>query len=75
MKMTLEQKKLVRLTMELDLKAREYKALCKILEDFKATNIDSNSNELELLLKQFEKNQKEIIKIQKELQALQNINK
>ena len=75
MKLTANQTKIIGLTMELDLKTREYNELCKLLKDIKETNIDPNSPELDVLLKQFEKNQEEIIKIQKSLKALQEENK
>ena len=72
MKMTLEQTKLVGLTMELDLKAREYKNLCKELDELKAQNVDPNAEILVDLRERFLKNQKEIEEINNQLNALQN---
>ena len=74
MKMTLEQTKLVGLTMELDLKAREYKKLCQELDDLKTQNIDPNAEILVTLREKFMKNQQEIKNINKQLNALQNKN-
>jgi len=42
MKMTLEQTRLVGLTLELDCKAREYQALCKQYEVLKSEILDEN---------------------------------
>lgn len=70
MKMTLEQTKLVGLTMQLDLKAREYKQLCKKLEEYKSQNLDPNCEEYEKLLKDFQDNQKEILEINVQLEQL-----
>ena len=55
MKMTLEQTKLVGLTMELDLKAREYKMLCEEFERVKQSGIDPNDESLLPLLEKFKK--------------------
>lgn len=71
MKMNLEQTKLVGLTMELELKTKEYKKLCKKLEDLKEKNINPNEKELLLLKKQFQKNHVEIKQIKKELESIQ----
>ncbi len=70
MKMTLEQTKLVGLTMELDLKTREYQQLCEEFEQVKRTNIDPNDESLKPLLERFVKNQQEILEINKQLNAL-----
>lgn len=72
MKMNLEQTKLVGLTMELDLKAREYKMLCKKLEEMKQSNLSLDSKEWKDLLKDFVKNQDEIVRINNELNELKN---
>ena len=72
MKMNLEQTKLVGLTMKLDLKAREYKMLCDKLEQYKAQKLDPNSAEYEQLLKDFQENQKEILRINFQLEKLNN---
>ena len=71
MKMTLDQTKLVGLTMELDLKAKEYKQLCDKLENLKKLKIDANDDLYLSLAKEFSKNQKEIKRILQELQKLQ----
>lgn len=70
MKMTIEQTKLVGLTMELDLKAREYKKLCEELDEVKKSGIDPNDESLLPLLEKFKKNQEEIIEINRQLAAL-----
>lgn len=73
MKLSLEQTKFVGLTMELDLKAQEYKMLCKKLEQLKAKNINENDESLKELLSQFQKNHDEIVKIKEQLKELENI--
>ena len=55
MKMTLEQTKLVGLTMELELKTREYKMLCDELETLKKQNLDQNDEKYAVLKQKFEK--------------------
>ena len=70
MKMNLEQTQLVGLTMKLDLKAREYKKLCEKLEEYKTQKLDPNSEEYENLLKDFQENQREILKINYQLEKL-----
>ncbi len=70
MKMNLNQTKLVGLTMELELKTREYKKLCNQLEDLKKKQIDENAEELLELKNQFQKNYNEIAKINKELKQI-----
>lgn len=70
MKMNLEQTKLVGLTMELDLKAREYKKLCETLDKLKKLGIDPNAPELVKLSDKFKKNLSEIQEIKKQLSAL-----
>lgn len=69
MKMTLKQTKLLGLTMELELKAREYKILCNQLESLKKEN---NTSALADIKNKFEKNQEEIKNINKQLKALKN---
>ena len=71
MKMTLEQTKLVGLTMELELKTREYKMLCDKLENYKQQSIDPNAKELIALREEFIKNNKEITEINEQLKKLQ----
>ena len=72
MKMNLDQTKLVGLTMELDLKAKEYKELCEQLEQLKSSNIDPNDEKLLDLAKKFLENQEEIKKIVLKLEKLKN---
>ena len=70
MKMTLEQTKLVGLTMELELKTKEYQSLCKELEELKAQKIDSNDILFVDLALRFLDNQEEIKKIVKQLKEI-----
>lgn len=70
MRMNLEQTKLVGLTMELELKTKEYRKLCDQLENLKKKNIDSNSDELLKLKEQFEKNHNDIVQINKQLRQI-----
>lgn len=70
MKMTLNQTKLVGLTMELELKTKEYKSLCKELEELKAQKIDSNDILFVDLAQRFLDNQEEIKKIVKQLKEI-----
>lgn len=74
MKMTLEQTKLVGLTMELDLKTREYKKLCEELDELKKQNIDPNDEKLIPLLNKFLKSKEEIDNITKQLKELKEEN-
>lgn len=68
--MNLSQTKLVGLTMKLDLKAREYNKLCDKLEQLKQTNINPNDDKLLELKKLFQKNQNEIVEINKRIREL-----
>ena len=70
MKMDLNQTKLVGLTMELDLKTREFKKLCNKLEELKKENIEINDEKLSNLKIRFQKNQEEIEQINKQLKEL-----
>ncbi len=70
MRINLNQTKLIGLTMELDLKAREYKKLCKKLEKLKENNIDDNSSELLELKNLFQTNHDEIVELKKQLKNL-----
>lgn len=72
MKMNLNQTKLVGLTMELDLKTREYKKLCAKLEKLKKGNIDENALELLGLKELFQKNHNEIVEINQQIKELKN---
>ena len=68
--MNLSQTKLVGLTMELDLKAREYKKLCDKLEQLKQTNINHNDEKLLELKQLFQKNYDEIVEINRQIKEL-----
>lgn len=70
MKMDLNQTKLVGLTMELDLKTREFKKLCNKLEQLKKEDIEPNDEKLSNLKILFQKNQEEIEQINKQLKEL-----
>lgn len=72
MKMTLNQTKLVGLTMELELKTKEYQSLCKELEELKAQKIDSNDILFVDLALRFLDNQEEIKKIVKQLKEIKD---
>lgn len=68
--MNLEQTKLVGLTMELDLKTREYKKLCNKLEKLKENNIDVNNPILIDLKAMFQRNHEEIVEINRQIKKL-----
>ena len=68
--MTLEQTKLVGLTMQLDLKAKEFKFLCDKLEKIKQKGIDPNDKKLLEVKKMFEQNHNEIVEINKQIRKL-----
>lgn len=70
MKMTLEQTQIVGLTMQLDLKAREYEKLCKKIDKLKEKNIDPNDPQYEELLNDLIKNNQEIREITNKLKEL-----
>ena len=67
--MTQTQNKIILLTMKLDLKAREYKELCKELEKVKKKEQVTNEELLELKDK-FQKNHDEIVEINNKLKKL-----
>ena len=67
------QTKLVGLTMELDLKTREFNMLCDKLEKIKKSNIDPNDKKLLWLKELFIKNYNEIVEINKELTKIKNM--
>lgn len=69
--MNLSQTKLVGLTMELDLKAREYKKLCNKLDDLKENKIDPNDERFLVLKELFQKNHDDIVKINAQIKELQ----
>ena len=71
--MNLTQTKLIGLTMELDLKAREYKILCDKLELLKQNNIDPNDEKLLKLFQLFEENHNDIVELNKQIQNLKEM--
>ena len=68
--MNSSQTKLVGLTMELDLKTREYKILCDKLDKLKANKIDPNDERLLMVKELFQKNHDEIVKIKKQINEI-----
>lgn len=68
--MNLSQTKLVGLTMELDLKAREYKQLCNKLEKLEQSNINPNDEKLLELKQLFQINHDEIVQINKQIKEI-----
>lgn len=68
--MNLNQTKLVGLTMELDLKTREYKMLCDKLEQIKQSKINPNDEKLLSFKQLFQKNHDEIVEINNEIRKL-----
>lgn len=68
--MDITQTKLIGLTMELDLKTREYRMLCDKLEKIKEKNIDPNDEKLNWLKDLFIKNYNEITTITSQLRKL-----
>lgn len=68
--MSLSQTKLIGLTMELDLKTREYKKLCDKFNKLKEKNIDSNDEKLLKLKDLFQKNHDEIVEINNEIRKI-----
>ena len=71
--MNLSQTKLVGLTMELDLKAREYKTLCERLDKLKESNVDPNDERLLVVKDWFQKNQNEIVEINTKIKELKEM--
>lgn len=65
--MNLIQTKIIGLTMQFDLKVREYNKLCDTLDRLKETNINSNDKRLFKLKQLFQKNYDEIVGIEKEI--------
>lgn len=72
MRMNLNQTKFAGLTMQLDLKTKEYKRLCDKLDKLKASNIDENDERLIVLKDLFELNNKQIVQINRKLNELNN---
>lgn len=70
MNLNLNQTKFVGLTMELDLKAREFKKLCNELERLKKQNINPNDKKLLELKQAFQKNHDEIVQINSQIKKL-----
>lgn len=68
--MNLSQTKLVGLTMELDLKTREYKKLCDKLDKLKENKIDPNDERLLAVKELFQKNHDEIVEINRQIKEL-----
>lgn len=65
-----EKIELIKLTMELDLKAKEYKKLCDKLDELKKNNVNSNDLNLLKIKQLFEKNYNEIEKINDRIKQL-----
>ena len=63
--------KIIELTMELDLKTREYKMLCNEFENLKQSGKDPNAKEFCELQAKFEENFNEISEITKQLKELE----
>ena len=68
--MNLSQTKLVGLTMELDLKAREYKKLCDELDRLKEKIIDPNDKRLLEVKEMFQQNHDDIVKINAQIKEI-----
>lgn len=70
--MNLNQTKLVGLTMELDLKTKEYKKLCDKLEQIKQSKINPNDERLLQFKQLFQENHDEIVEINKQIRKLKD---
>ena len=68
--MNLSQTKLVGLTMELDLKNREYKKLCDKLDELKEKRIDPNDERLLVVKELFQKNHDDIVEINRQIKEV-----
>lgn len=68
--MNLSQTKLVGLTMELDLKTREYKKLCEKLDELKEKRIDPNDERLLAVKELFQKNHDDIVEINRQIKEV-----
>ena len=68
--MNLSQTKLVGLTMELDLKTREYKKLCDKLDELKERKIDPNDERLLVIKELFQKNHDDIVEINRQIKEV-----
>lgn len=71
--MNLSQTKLVGLTMELDLKAREYKKLCDELDKLKDNKIDPNDERLLAVKELFQKNHDDIVEINRQIKEIKKV--
>ena len=67
--MNINQTKLIGLTMELDLKAREYKILCDELDKLKEKNINPNDERLFVVKELFLQNYNDIAEINRQIKA------
>ena len=70
--MNLSQTKLVGLTMELDLKTREYKKLCDKLDELKERKIDPNDERLLAVKELYQKNHDDIVEINKQIKKIKD---
>ena len=68
----LYQTKLIGLTMELDLKTREYRKLCDKLDQLKKYDINPNDERLLIVKDLFQKNHDEIAEINRQIKNLTN---
>ena len=68
--MNLSQTKLVGLTMELDLKTREYKKLCDKLDELKEKRIDPNDERRLVVKELFQKNHDDIVEINRQIKEV-----
>ncbi len=68
--MNVSQTKLVGLTMELDLKAREYKKICDELDRLKEKKIDPNDERLLEVKEMFQQNHDDIVKINAQIKEI-----
>lgn len=73
--MNLNQTKLVGLTMELDLKAREYKTICDKLDDLKEKEIDPNDERLLAIKELFQRNHEDIVEINRQIKEIKETEK
>ena len=68
--MNLSQTRLVGLTMELDLKAREFKTLCDKLYKLKVNGENPNDERLNAVKELFQENHDEIVKIKTQIKEI-----
>ena len=72
MNLDLVQTKLIGLTLDLEVKAKEYKELCLELEQLKERGTSPNDPKLLILKSKFESNQQSIADINRQLRELNN---